>query len=127
VESAFGQMPDDQGVVDDYVVTLRAELAHRGLGAIDVAEQVGLDHPVLDIERDVLETPEDADAGVVEPNVDPAEPVERPGGEVLDLILLRCVGLDGQRMPPSSRHSRSTSRCMSRRRTARTTEAPFLA
>jgi len=94
----LGQTPDDRGVVDDHAVTLGAELAHRGLGAVDVAEQVGLDHPAPDIGRDVLETPEDADAGVVEPDVDPAEVPERLGGEVVDLILLRRVGLDGQRI-----------------------------
>ena len=94
----LGQTADDRGVVDHHAVALGAELAHRGLGAVDVAEHVRLDHPAPDVGGDVLEAPEDADTGVVEPDVDPAEPVERLGGQVFDLILLRRVGLDDQRV-----------------------------
>ena len=48
------------------------------------------------MEGDIFEAPEDADTSIVEPNIDPAKPVERLGGQILDLILLRRVGLNDQ-------------------------------
>jgi hypothetical protein len=55
-------------------VALLAKAAHRDLRPVDVAEDVRLDHALPGLGRQVLEAAEDADAGVVEPDVDPAEP-----------------------------------------------------
>src|SRR3954467_12467394 len=95
---SLGQTADDRGVIDHHAIPLGTELTHRGLCAIDVSEHVRLDHAAPDIRGNIFEAPKDANPGVVEPDVDPAKAGERLGSQVLDLILLRRVGLNDQRI-----------------------------
>jgi hypothetical protein len=64
---------------------------------VQVAEHVGLDHPAPGVARQVLEPAEDADPGIVEPDVDPAEPLDGMAAQRLDLLLLGDVGRHGER------------------------------
>jgi hypothetical protein len=62
------------------------------------AEQVGLDQPDVDLGRDLLERPPQAGPGVVDPDVDPAEPIDSSLRERLHLRGIGHVGGDGEHL-----------------------------
>lgn len=78
-------------------MALGAELPHRHLGAVRIAEQVGLDHPLPGLRRDRFQLAECADAGIVEPDINPAETLDLGAAERLDLRLVGHVGRHGER------------------------------
>jgi hypothetical protein len=86
----------DGGVLHQRAAALGAELAHGDLGAVVIAEKVGLYHPAPDIRGDGFDAAEDGEARVVEPNVDATEALDGAAPEFLDLVLAGDVGLHDQ-------------------------------
>ncbi len=64
---------------------------------MDVAEEVGLDHLPEDIGRRILELGEECHRGVVDPDVDPPEGLDRPPGQRLNRRLIPHIRRHCQR------------------------------
>ena len=69
-----------------------------GVGAVDRPQQVDRDRLPVQIEGRVEERPEHAGAGVVDPDVDPAERAYRPVRERRHRLGIGHVGGDRQRL-----------------------------
>jgi hypothetical protein len=69
----------DGGVVGQHAVALLAEAGQHRPGAVDVAEQVGLQHPPERVGRGRLQRAGQVDTGVLDPDIDAAEPLDRVG------------------------------------------------
>jgi hypothetical protein len=65
---------------------------------VDLAEQIRLEHAAKRLRGRVLEVPVEDHAGVVDPHVDPAKPLDRAARERLNRGLLAHVGGDGDRL-----------------------------
>jgi hypothetical protein len=61
---------------------------------MDIAEQVDFDHPPPCIHRNGFKPAESGDSGIVEPDVDAAEALQRVAAKGLHLFLVRDIGGD---------------------------------
>ena len=91
---------DHRGDVDDDAVALGAEPRQRRAHAVDTAEDVGFEHPPVELHRHVLDATEGRHPGVVHPDVDPAEGLRRAGRQRLDCFGRGDVGGNRQRLAP---------------------------
>jgi hypothetical protein len=72
--------------VDQHAAPLPAELPQCGSGAVDIAEEVDLDHAAPDVVGNVFEATEGDDTCIIEPNIDAAKPIDRTAGQFLDIL-----------------------------------------
>src|SRR5215218_1170866 len=86
----------DRGVVDEHPVALVAEPGQYRTGPVGVAEEVGLQHPPEGRRWDCLQRAEQVDTGVVDPDVDPTEPLDRTSGQLGDCCLVGDISGYGQ-------------------------------
>jgi hypothetical protein len=77
-------------------VALLAKVGQHGTGPVDVAEEVGLQHLPEGLGRGCLQRAEQVDAGVVDPDVDAAEPLDGTSGQLGHCCLVGHVGGHGQ-------------------------------
>jgi hypothetical protein len=63
--------------------------------AVDDAPEVGFEEAATVLVGDLVEAAVDGDAGAVDPGVDAAELADGDGGDVLDLLAVGDVALDG--------------------------------
>ena len=89
--------------VDENALALLPELGERRVGAVDLAEEVGLDDPPVDLGRDLLEATVHHYTGVVDPGIYPPEDLDAAAGELPHGLLVCHVGRDGERPPPRPR------------------------
>src|SRR5215210_411452 len=68
-------------------------------GVVDLAEEVGLDHPPIDFGRNILEATVDHDADVVDPDVYPPELLDAPAGQLPHGPLVGYIRGDDERLP----------------------------
>jgi hypothetical protein len=84
--------PDDGGVLDQYPLPLLTELSHGHPSPVNVAEEIGLDHPAPGFHGNGLEPAKGPDPGIVEPDIDAPVALEGTAAEFLDLSFLRNIG-----------------------------------
>ncbi len=75
-----------------------AELLQRRVGAVNRPHQVGLDNLLVLFQRRLIETRNRAHAGVVNPNIDPAELINRTLCQLFHFTGAADVGLHHQRL-----------------------------
>ena len=78
--------------VDDVAAAALAQVRHRRVAGVEDAGQVGVDHLGPLRGRHVGDVGEDADAGVVDQDVEAAEPRDGGGDRALDLVVAAHVG-----------------------------------
>ena len=83
--------------VDDLAGVPRLEVRQDGLDAVDDALHVVAPHRVEVVVDEVGDRARDAATGVVDPDVDAPEALDRRPGEALDVAPLRHVGDDRER------------------------------
>ena len=91
-------LAEHRGDVDQHAVALCAEMWQRRPGAVHAAEEVRVHDAAEDLRRDVLERPEHANTGVVHPDVDVPEAIERAACQHPHRALLAHVGRHGERL-----------------------------
>ena len=93
-------MPTSEATLMIVPPPCRRMCGSAGLGAVDLPQEVDLDDPVDLLDGHVLELGVDADRGVVDPGVDPAERLDSPVGQAFDVIPDGHIGDDDLGLAP---------------------------
>jgi len=83
--------------VDENAALPLEKAGQHGVSTVHRSEQVHLDGAAMQIERRILERAEHAGAGIVDPDVDAAEPILRRLRQGLDRLRIGHVGGYGER------------------------------